>query len=198
MFPLSPAKISFIVDSQFEHVQTTWPALEAALQKHTQYTNAVAIAAIATVRVECPPFLPIHEYGTASYFQRHYEGRLDLGNTESGDGVRYAGRGLIQLTGRGNYRRYGKRIGVDLEGNPDTALTPENAAEIFALFFKDHGCDVAASAGDWVKARKLVNGGKNGLGFFLQQVHAEDAELSDHASLIDKLRDNMPWIAAQV
>jgi predicted chitinase len=192
LFPLSAAKIAAIVEAPFENVQITWPALESALQKYTQYSNAVAVAAIATVRVECPKFLPIHEYGSPSYFQRHYEGRLDLGNTEPGDGERFAGRGLIQLTGRANYRRYGKRIGVDLEADPDAALAPGNASEIFALFFKDHGCDAAANAGDWAKVRRLVNGGKNGLGLFLQEVHAEDAALEDHNSLIDKLRANLP------
>lgn len=192
MFPLSPVKIATLIDARLDHVQTTWPALEAALTRHTAYSNNVALAAIATVRVECPPFYPIHEYGSASYFERHYEGRADLGNTQSGDGVRFAGRGLIQLTGRANYRRYGQRIGVDLESNPDAALTPANAAEIFALFFKDHGCDTAANLRDWVKVRRLVNGGKNGLGLFLQEVHAEDAALSDNSDLITKLLNNLP------
>lgn len=195
MFPLNAVKIASIIDAPLAHVQTTWAALEASLAKHTEYSNQVAMAAIATVRVECPPFYPIHEYGTASYFERHYEGRADLGNTEPGDGILFAGRGLIQLTGRGNYRRYGTRIGVDLIANPDAALQPVNAAEIFALFFKDHGCDKAANAGDWVKVRKLVNGGKNGLGLFLDKVHAEDAALPDHTDLLDKLINNMPFAA---
>jgi predicted chitinase len=195
LFPLSVVKIAAIVGSDYAHVQEVWPLLESALQKHTQYSNQVALAAIATVRVECPPFYPVHEYGTASYFQWHYEGRGDLGNLEPGDGVKFAGRGLIQLTGRKNYLKYGARIGVDLMANPDAALVPANAVQIFALFFKDHGCDVAANASDWIKVRKLVNGGKNGLGLFLDKVHAEDAALGDHSDLIAKLQNNLPVTA---
>ena len=191
-FPLSPVKIASIIGSPVEHVQATWPLLEQSLRRHTEYSVNVALAAIATVRVECPPFHPIHEYGTASYFQRHYEGRKDLGNTHPGDGVLFAGRGLIQLTGRANYRAYGHRIGVDLEANPDAALELANSAEIFTLFFKDHHCDVAANVRDWVKVRRLVNGGKNGLGLFLEEIHKEDAGLQDHGNMLTRLQDNLP------
>lgn len=192
MFPLSPAKIASIVGAQLEEVQTSWPALEAALAKHTDYSDNVAVAAIATVRVECPPFKPVHEYGTSSYFQRHYEGRADLGNTEPGDGERFAGRGFIQLTGRANYKTFGELLGVDLVANPDRALELDIAAEIFALFFKRHGCDAAANARDWIRVRQLVNGGKNALGLFLEEIHAESDALSAHTMLVSRILDNLP------
>lgn len=56
------------------------------------------------------------------YFTRMYEHRRDLGNTEPGDGYLFRGRGRVQLTGRGNYRKMGARLGIDLEGNPDLAM----------------------------------------------------------------------------
>lgn len=62
-----------------------------------------------------------------------YGGRM--GNTAPGDGFRYRGRGLIQLTGRGNYRVYGRHLGIDLENNPDRAADPSIALRIAAEFW---------------------------------------------------------------
>lgn len=168
-FPLSPAQIATAISAPSANVTTSWPALESALVKHGIYSEACAIAVIATVRVECPTFLPVHEYGDAAYFTKHYEGRADLGNTQDGDGVRYAGRGFIQLTGRANYRAYGKRIGLDLELFPVLAIRPDVAAEILAIYFADR-CMSVVHAEDWTAVRKAVNGGANGLALFLQCV----------------------------
>ena len=60
-----------------------------------------------------------------------------LGNTEQGDGWRYRGRGLVQLTGRSNYRKYGKILGIDLEGNPDLASDPQVAAQVADAYLKE-------------------------------------------------------------
>ena len=101
---------------------------------------------------------PISEYGGNDYFTKMYEGRQDLGNTQPGDGVKYHGRGYIQLTGRENYRVMGQRIGIDLENNPDLALQPEVASKIMAAFFKDRGVDDLAGQGNFYGARGPVNG----------------------------------------
>lgn len=62
--------------------------------------------------------------------QLRYEGRADLGNTESGDGKRYMGRGYCQITGRRNYALASEIVGTDLVLNPDLALQPNIAAKI--------------------------------------------------------------------
>jgi predicted chitinase/LysM repeat protein len=92
-----------------------------------------------------------------------YEGRAGLGNTQPGDGPRYKGRGLIQLTGRANYRRVGQALGLALENDPDLAALPENSANIAAYFFSSRGLNELADRGDVKEITRRVNGGDNGL-----------------------------------
>lgn len=90
-----------------------------------------------------------------------YGGRM--GNTEAGDGYKYRGRGDIQLTGKAQYEEMGKKLGVDLVNNPDLAKDPAISAKIAVAHWKSSGADKAAMAGDQDRARKLTNGGTNGL-----------------------------------
>lgn len=156
-------------------VSKYWSTLVSALAAEGINTPATQAAMAGTLAVETAgTFLPISEYGAVSYFDKYEPGTSigrSLGNTQPGDGYRYRGRGFIQLTGRANYRAYGKRIGVDLEGNPDLALSAPYAARIFAAYFKDKGVAAAADAGDWQKVRKLVNGGLNGYDRFIGVVN---------------------------
>ena len=95
--------------------------------------------------------------------QRGYEGRGDLGNTQPGDGKKYLGRGYIQLTGRANYTYYGKKLGVDLAGNPELAKRPDIAADIAVAYWKERVNREAARKGDVKTVTKNINGGYNGL-----------------------------------
>jgi len=90
-----------------------------------------------------------------------YAGRL--GNTEDGDGWKYHGRGLIQLTGRDNYKNCGQAIAEDLINNPDLLAQPEGAALSAAWFFNKHGLNQLADIGDFVLMSKRINGGDLGL-----------------------------------
>jgi putative chitinase len=171
MFPLSPERIASITGCPAANVAVNWPLVEADLNDMSIGSTRTCIAAIATIVVETAhTFKPIHEYGTAAYFEAHYQGRADLGNTHPGDGVKFAGRGLIQTTGEINYEEDGKLIGVDLLSNPDKALEPHNAAALFVSFFWKKGIAADADRADWVTVRHKVNGGRNGLDDFLKAI----------------------------
>jgi putative chitinase len=90
-----------------------------------------------------------------------YSGRM--GNTEDGDGAKYIGRGLIQLTGRENYGNCGSGIGVDLLSNPDLLITPEYAALSAGWFWNKKGLNALADAQDYETMTKRINGGLIGL-----------------------------------
>jgi putative chitinase len=90
-----------------------------------------------------------------------YAGRM--GNIEEGDGWRYHGRGLIQLTGKENYEHCGSSLGVDLVGNPDWLLEPEYATLSAGWFFNKKGLNQIADLGDVVTLTKRINGGTLGL-----------------------------------
>lgn len=92
-----------------------------------------------------------------------YEGRADLGNTEKGDGVRYLGRGPIQLTGRANYRSIGRALGIDLERTPELAATPGVGFRVAGEFWRSRGLNAIADDGDFELLTRRINGGLNGL-----------------------------------
>jgi putative chitinase len=92
-----------------------------------------------------------------------YEGNRDLGNTKPGDGRRYKGRGLLQLTGRANYREFGAKLGIDLEGDPERAAEPVLSLTIACEYWKKKRINVACDRDDVVAVTRLINGGQNGL-----------------------------------
>jgi len=92
-----------------------------------------------------------------------YEGRKDLGNSEPGDGRRYKGRGLLQLTGRANYRALGKVLEVDLENEPERAAEPLLSLRIACEYWKSRNINVPCDRDDLITVTRLVNGGLNGL-----------------------------------
>ncbi len=108
-----------------------------------------------------------HESGEFRYVREiasgeAYEGRLDLGNTQPGDGKRFKGRGLIQITGRANYQKVSNYFGVDFVGNPDWLESPEWACRSAAWFWKMHGCNELADKEDFKAITKRINGGYTG------------------------------------
>jgi putative chitinase len=95
--------------------------------------------------------------------QKRYEGRKDLGNTKEGDGFKYRGRGIFQLTGRANYKSMSEKLGIDLLEHPDKAAEPENALRIACEYWKSRKLNALADADDVVAITKKINGGTNGI-----------------------------------
>lgn len=118
---------------------------------------------LAQVTHESGGFRYMEEIWGPTTAQKGYEGRADLGNTQKGDGFRYKGRGPLQLTGRANYRDYGQRLGIDLEGNPALAATPFAGLRIALEFWKVKGLNALADKDDVTGITRRINGGSNGL-----------------------------------
>lgn len=88
-----------------------------------------------------------------------YGGRM--GNTQPGDGYRFRGRGLLQVTGRDNYTAVGRALGLDLAGNPDLLAQPEHALRASVAWWEGNLPD--SIMGDIVKVTRRVNGGTVGI-----------------------------------
>lgn len=120
---------------------------------------------LAQTAHESDLFLVTEEYASGAA----YEGRDDLGNTKPGDGKRFKGRGLIQLTGRANYKRFTAWMRgtvpdcPDFEAEPELVATFPWAAWSVFFFWSSHKLNAYADRDDLVAETKVINGGKNGL-----------------------------------
>lgn len=137
--------------------------LNAAMAEFDIDTPARRAAFISQVGHESGQLRYVREIWGPTPAQKGYEGRRDLGNTHPGDGARYQGRGLIQITGRANYADCGAALGLDLVNRPELLEQPVNACRSAAWFWKKHGLNELADAGDQVRVTKRINGGTNGL-----------------------------------
>lgn len=183
MFPVTPIR----------NVNANLPPLLSALVKHQVADKPMVLMALSTVRAEVECFEPIGEgqsrYNTSPSGHPFdlYDNRKDLGNLGAPDGAIFKGRGFIQLTGRLNYATYGPKLmpPVDLVADPDLACDPNIAANLLALFLADKELAIKSAllAGNMATARKLVNGGTNGLDRF------EDAYQRGNALIPDSFGD---------
>jgi putative chitinase len=115
--------------------------------------------AMAQLGHESDGFRAMEEYASGAA----YEGRADLGNVQVGDGRRFKGRGPIQVTGRANYRLYGRKIGIDLERRPELASAPSIGLHVSCAYWTDKGLNSLADADDVEAITRRINGGNNGL-----------------------------------
>ena len=138
------------------------PVLNAAMV-HYQIIGPKRVAAfIAQIGHESGQLKYVKEIWGPTAAQAKYEGRKDLGNTVAGDGSKYRGRGLIQITGRANYMACGEGLGLDLVKQPELLEKPQHACMSAAWFWATKGLSTLADAGQFNKITRRINGGQNG------------------------------------
>lgn len=148
-----------LTSEQVQGIETILDATQGLPIGHRAYL-------LATAKHETADTMqPIHERGKKAYFNKYEPGtRIGnaLGNTKPGDGYLFRGRGFVQLTGRANYAKASKKLGVDLVGNPDAALDAQTASRILV-----RGCAEGWFTGkklsdylpdSFVEARRVING----------------------------------------
>lgn len=141
-----------IIDAVHHH-------LRPELARHGIETRLRIAHFVAQLGHESAGFRTTEEFASGAA----YEGRQDLGNTQPGDGRRYKGRGLIQLTGRANYASYGEALGVDLVSEPDRAAEPVLSLSIACTYWTRRRINRHADRDDLIRVTRAINGGTNGL-----------------------------------
>jgi putative chitinase len=159
---VTPQELVACTGARIDRAQTFLPFLEDAMHEFDINTPQRQAAFLAQVGHESGGLHWLVELWGPSDSQRRYETRYDLGNIAPGDGFKFRGRGLLQTTGRGNYERTGKALGVDLVANPEKLAEPGLAARSAAWFWKAHGLNELADAGQFETVTKRINGGLNG------------------------------------
>ena len=152
------------------------PALDSLLPAGGIDTPLRQAHFLAQAAHETGGFRTLEEYGGPAYFAR-YDGRKDLGNLQPGDGARFHGRGIFQLTGRANYQAYGRRLGMDLIGQPALAASPAGSVRIAVAYWQAKGLNGWADRDDVVEITRRINGGRNGLADRRRYLAAAKAQL---------------------
>ena len=133
------------------------------LEEGLTYKTAARLMATFPRRFPTPESAAPYVNNPKALANKVYAGRMGNRDEASGDGYRFRGRGLVQLTGSSQYFQAGKALGVDLWADPDIVSQPQYAALTAGWFWSTHKCNDAALAQDWVKLTKIINGGTIGL-----------------------------------
>lgn len=153
-----------------EQVIRIMPAAKGRVDSFLVFINRYAPEFGITTSLRMAHYLAqvAHESAELKYTKElasgaEYEGRKDLGNTSRGDGVKYKGRGLIQLTGKANYKAYKEYCGFDVVAKPELLEQPLGATRSSMWYWQTHGLNALADKDDMKAVTRRINGGYNGL-----------------------------------
>ena len=142
------------------------PVLNTAMVRFQIIGTKRVAAFIAQIGHESGQFRYVRELGSDQYLSKYDTGSLAkrLGNTPEadGDGQKYRGRGLIQITGRANYITCGEALALDLVNHPELLEKPQHACMSAAWFWASRGLNTLADAGQFDTITRRINGGENG------------------------------------
>ena len=156
---MTPEEIkSIAVHADDKKIEVYTPLLNQYMHEYKICGAKREAAFLATIIHESVHFRYTKEIASG----KAYEGRKDLGNVQAGDGVKFKGRGLIQITGRTNYERASKALGVDFVSNPQLLEQPRYATQVSCWWWADKGLNEIADTGDFRKVTRIVNGGLTG------------------------------------
>lgn len=162
---MTPSEVAAAMDIPLPRAEKWADALTTAMAEGKINTRLRTAAFLAQIGHESGSLIYSKELGGPSYFAK-YEGRKDLGNTQPGDGAKFCGRGLIQVTGRANYGRASQELFGDdrLLKNPELLEQPEWAAKSAVWYWSTRNLNALADADRFTDITRAINGGTNGLG----------------------------------
>ena len=161
--PITAQQLLQILPNAGQKAGVFAPVLNTAMSKYQIVTPLRIAAFIAQVGHESGQLRYVREIWGPTPQQLGYEGRKDLGNTVPGDGSKYRGRGLIQITGRANYAECAEALGLDLISHPELLELAQYAAMSAAWFWGKTGLNTLADKSEFVTITRRINGGTNGL-----------------------------------
>lgn len=192
---LTSAQIAKASGGSLENAERFRPYLNKYMNQYGIDTPNRVLAFLAQVGHESGGLKYTRELASGS----QYEGNTDLGNIYSGDGVKFKGRGLIQLTGRDNYQKMSAKIGKDLISNPQLVEEPDTATQVSAIWWSDRKRN-GITLNEWAdkfdltqpidsvnnksiheNITRAINGGINGLTDRAQR-------LANGASILDEIK----------
>ena len=164
--PITSLQLQQILPNAGQSAGVFVPVLNTAMV-HYQIVGTKRMAAfIAQIGHESGQFRFVRELGSDQYLSKYDTGSLAkrLGNTPEadGDGQKYRGRGLIQITGRANYMTCGEALALDLLNQPELLEKPQHACMSAAWYWASKGLNTLADEGQFDKITQRINGGQNG------------------------------------